>query len=438
MHAFFLYLLTLLSAIPGSLFQIILVCRTVSMRHPKQYLFLCELGQIIIWTVNIYILPTPSTTLEFSITVLILLFSLYFASKGQRIIAGLSCCVYLAVQYLTSYVIMYMTLTFSALTGISVDAAMTPSTIPYAGMTLVNFFCAGCTMYLSHLALKKFLPRLQINHELLLFLPVPLSQAVLVNLILRIMPDIYDQTSIGSLLAISIPFCVAADFCYFLSMRKARQNTELKAQIRIVEEQFNTQISYYRQLQENILSINQIRHDLTNQLQAAYVLMEQGAQTQVRRQLDILQENVRNQVGPKFCANLMVDAVLSEKAAVCREHQIQLDINAQLPSELPVEGAHLCSAFSNLLDNSIQGALSCQSPQKQIELRTALHADYLIIRCINTADPPIPKKSAKGPLDPHGLGLDILRKIAKEYNGTLDTTYHDGIFETSLILKYAK
>lgn len=206
----------------------------------------------------------------------------------------------------------------------------------------------------------------------------------------------------------------------------------LREQVRLAEEQLEVQNGYYRQLQENILTVNQIRHDLTNQLQAAYVLMGQGEQQHVSRQLDQIKEQIRNRIGPRFCENLMVDAVLSEKARLCRERGIELDINAQLPAELPIENVYLCSAFANLLDNSIN---ACRTEPKQIRMQAALQGDYLLIRCTNPSAPPDPGKGKSGLLRPHGLGLDILRKIAENYHGSLDTTYRDGIFAVDLILK---
>lgn len=213
---------------------------------------------------------------------------------------------------------------------------------------------------------------------------------------------------------------------------------QLRYQIRMAEEQLEIQNGYYRQSQDSILTVNQIRHDLTNQLQVAYALLEQGEQNKARYHLDQIQSGVRDRVVPQFCPNLMVDAVLSEKARLCRELGIRLDINAQLPPELPVESAHLCSAFSNLLDNGIHAVRDISVGEKYMELRTPLHADCLIIRCTNPSAPPVRRKGTGDPLRLHGLGLDILSRIAKQYHGSLDTEYHNGLFEVTLILNFAK
>ena len=68
---------------------------------------------------------------------------------------------------------------------------------------------------------------------------------------------------------------------------------ELHRQLQTAEQQLNVQTDYYRQLQENILAVNQIRHDLNNQLTAAYRLLDEGQNEQVRRQLEETKENYR-------------------------------------------------------------------------------------------------------------------------------------------------
>lgn len=50
--------------------------------------------------------------------------------------------------------------------------------------------------------------------------------------------------------------------------------------------------------------------------------------------------------------------------------------------------------------------------EKTIELRAAVQKDCLVIRCRNTAAAP-EKKDRSDPLRSHGLGLDILSRLAK-------------------------
>ena len=172
---------------------------------------------------------------------------------------------------------------------------------------------------------------------------------------------------------------------------------------------------------------------LSNQLQAAYYLLEKGESDSVRSQLDLLKNSIADRVGPRFCSNLMVDAVLSEKAELCRQSGVQLEASVMLPREIPIPNAHLCSIFSNLLDNAIQGVLAQEDRTTPIRLCADLKQGFLLIRCENPARPP-QKRRNDDPLRAHGLGLTILQQLAQRYDGSLKTSYQEGQFKVELML----
>lgn len=429
------FLVNAICVIPSCAIPLVLVCRTAQMKNPKHYIIAGFFLQYLLWALNNYILPAPSSALEFGMNTLIFALAWYCAVPKQRTIALLSIIVYMATAFLTTFVLSLTVFRAADFFHFSVEQITNPRTYSYALMCLVSICFVGPATYLSHLILKKLLSRRVLSHWLLLIVPVPLSQTILVNIILRLVPYSYQVKGIWATMVLGIAFSILADICFFIGILKIRKADQLESLVRMAEEQLNTQTGYYRQLQDNILSINQIRHDLNNQLQAAYYLLEQGETTQVRKQLDVLQESIRNRVGPSYSSNLMVDAVLSEKALRCQELGIRLNVSTEIPPDLPIENAHLCSAFSNLLDNSIQGVLQSGSSQLYIDLRAVLQAGCLIIRCKNPASAST-KKASSDPLRSHGLGLDILERLAKKYDGSLDASYHDGLFDVTLIFHF--
>lgn len=419
----------------ASTIPLILVCRTAQMKNPRRYILAAICLEYFLWSLNNYILPAPSSAVEFWLNLLLFALTWYYALPKQRTVATLSIIVYLAAKFLATFVLSLVVYRAADSFHFSTEEISDPHTFAYALMCLVAACVTGPAMYLSHLILKKLLNHRTLSHWLLLILPVPLSQSVLVNIILRLVPYSYQVKGIWTTMVLGILFSILADICFFIGIFKIRKADQLESQVRMAEEQLNTQTGYHRQLQDNILSVNQIRHDLNNQLQAAYYLLEQGESAQVRKQLDVLRESIREKVGPSYSSNLMVDAVLSEKALRCQELGIRLNVSTEIPSELPIENAHLCSAFSNLLDNSIQGALQSGSAQPYIDLRAVLQAGCLVIHCINPSVAGAKGKSAD-PLRSHGLGLDILDRLAKKYDGSLDASCHDGLFDVTLIFRF--
>jgi len=432
------YFLANLLVIPlGTLYQNYLVCKSAVVPHPWLYALVCTGGSTALWVINNYIM-TPSVAVDITIVFILLATSFFFAGKGSRLRALLTMTVLLGVELVVYFLLGLIAFPIGEALGYEAeDLIDKTSSYTNAIMALICLVISVGPMYLSYVFLKKFLISPKLSPWFLLFLPIPISQGIMVNLLNHLIPMTGGLGGLQEGFILAIIFSVIADITFFVGIRKIQRGEQLRQQVSLAEEQMNIQAGYYRQLQENILQINQIRHDLNNQLQAAYYLLEQGEKTQVRQQLDQLQINVQNKVGPKYCANLMVDAVLTEKARACQEQGIHLNIQAELPPDIPIEGVHLCSAFSNLLDNGIQGALSCGTQERAIELRTAVRSDCLIIHCVNSANVPAGKQSGD-PLRQHGLGLGILERIASVYSGTLSTDYHAGKFDAALTLCFPK
>jgi len=372
--------------------------------------------------------------IEFVTNLVWAVLTLCWAKPTQRLIAALSFVVYLCAMFLSVFMLSMLVSRLAYAWNIPFANMADTRTLTNALMSFISTCVIFPIQYLCYRVLRFLLIRHTLPEGLLLLLPVPISQAILVNVILRLTPYSYQVPDIRITMAAGILFSIVADISFFIGIAKMRKASQLKNQIRMAEGQLNTQTAYYRQLQDNILTVNQIRHDLNNQLQAAYHLLEKGEQGQARKQLDVLQEKLREQVGPSYSNNLMVDAVLTEKARVCRERGIQLRLTIEIPSEMSIENAHLCSAFSNILDNSIRGALESNREEPYIHMSAITQKGCLTIRCVNSASPPA-KECPTDPLRQHGLGLDILRRLAGQYYGNLKTAYHEGMFDLTLILR---
>ena len=96
------------------------------------------------------------------------------------------------------------------------------------------------------------------------------------NVINRLISYVGGIGGIRQTYAFGVLLSIVADVVFVFGMWKVQQSEELRQQVRMANEQLDVQTDYYRQLQESILTVNQIRHDLNNQLQAAYQLMDSG------------------------------------------------------------------------------------------------------------------------------------------------------------------
>ncbi len=265
------------------------------------------------------------------------------------------------------------------------------------------------------------------------FALLPLSQGVLLLISLYIAQE--GTSGVPGWPVLPALLCTAAaGVTAFSAGRYVRDTALLRERLRLAEEHLETQTRYYREMQGVISAVNQLRHDMNNQLQTAYTLMERGQGEEARRQLDFLQDGLRERAGARYCANPVADAVLFQKAPLCRREGIRLTVTASLPFQLSLPGAQLCSLISNLMDNAIAGCRGCRPAW--IEFDARLRAGCLVLRCRNTAGKPAPKAETQAVdgLPEHGLGLGILRQIAETYGGEVQTGLDDGVFTAVVML----
>ena len=135
-----------------------------------------------------------------------------------------------------------------------------------------------------------------------------------------------------------------------------------------------------------------------------------------------------------YCSIPVINVILTEKQKECEENGIELKMDINLQEELRMKQTDLCSAFANILDNAVR---SCKQLTEHgvdqvtcIKLKVGMNRNYLIIRCENSY-----KKEFGKFREGSGLGLKILRDIARCYDGDLKMEQKEEVFVSQLSLK---
>ena len=108
------------------------------------------------------------------------------------------------------------------------------------------------------------------------FILVPLSQHFLV--IFSAVHSLFRRAPLGSylLLGAMALCCVLADFLLFHGLRNYTNQQLARQQTELLEEQLRQQLAYYNGVVAHIEDTARLRHELRNQLQTVYALMERG------------------------------------------------------------------------------------------------------------------------------------------------------------------
>lgn len=234
--------------------------------------------------------------------------------------------------------------------------------------------------------------------------------------------------------------CLGADVVLFQMMLDNSQRDHMAAQLELMNVQARRELNYYNSVNEKIQEIRKIRHDFNNQLQTAcHMVLDDKAlgQETARVLLGQLKQQIEKTAPVSYCANLVVNVILSEKAGEAEKQGISMDIAVEFPEDIVLEKVDLCSVFSNLLDNAIHGAMKAEG-ERRITVNTWFLAGYCMIKVTNPFLPlPADKKQKrrKKEEEMHGYGLYILKAIAEKYHGEFHTSAEDGLFVASIKLR---
>jgi signal transduction histidine kinase len=301
------------------------------------------------------------------------------------------------------------------------------SPLGYAAMFTVSFVLTVLIMLLVRLIWNRVLNRAP-SRVLKLHLLFPISQMMaIVPMIHFASAEEFVPMRYIWILVVMI-FFVAADVLLMRSIRSASEKAVAEERALWYEQLLKEQEQHYETLMADMEDAAKIRHDIRNQLQTVYALLQSGSHEQAKSQLDDIGALVNQ--APSYCANPVINALLAVKAGQCESAGVALDCACDVPARLPIDGVELCSLFSNVLDNALRAARDSGQETPKVELRSGVQGNVFTLRCRNSC----PVQPEDTPRPGHGLGLEILRDLAARHDGEVQTDRADGIFTATVQL----
>ena len=141
--------------------------------------------------------------------------------------------------------------------------------------------------------------------------------------------------------------------------------------------------------------------------------------------------------------NPVITALVSTKKNKSFENDIDMKLDIDIPEELPFDFVDLSIIIGNLLDNAIEACLIIDKEAKRnIELSIHTNEKNLIIEVINTKCASIKvdtenifgEFTTKKDKSNHGLGLENIKLIVWQYNGTVVVKDLGAEFKVSISL----
>lgn len=237
---------------------------------------------------------------------------------------------------------------------------------------------------------------------------------------------------------------IIVDICLYRILVSNAKNFELKNELEISQTKSNLEQEYYAKLKKNIDATRKMNHDFNNILTVIQnmILSDTPENKQLAlKTVEELKETLAKNKIRNYCKNEFVNLIIISKAEDIVKDGIDFSANLNLPQDLSIKNSDLCRIITNLLDNAKEACEMSHNKDKCfIVLSSQISGDVVCITCENYYDSEIKSKNDRfiSLKENHkGLGIEIIKEIAKSYDGSLECSYENNIFSAAVTLKNA-
>lgn len=225
---------------------------------------------------------------------------------------------------------------------------------------------------------------------------------------------------------------------FFLLMEKIIQNynnnLRLQFQEKIEESNRQTIIEMENATQE----IRRWRHEYQNQLLLFMSYCEESRYSELQESLETALQKLPHLEKRIRTGNSELDLILNHKFSECTKQGIDLLIQVSIPEQLNFRKEDIFSLLNNLLNNAIEAAKKTPSPYIQLTISPA--KNYLLFQirnsCIGNVLEENPElQTTKSDKLFHGIGMSVIRSVVNKYDGIINFSQDDEIFQTKVLLK---
>lgn len=215
-----------------------------------------------------------------------------------------------------------------------------------------------------------------------------------------------------------------------------KHNTDLKYEI---SKQMNEQQKeYFEKLLEKEQDTRKFRHDIISELVQIKSYATAGKNSELITFLDEMLGEI-TQVGKKNfdVGNDIINTVFNHYLDPIRE-KCEIKINGYFGEDLPISDRNMCVVASNLVANAVEAVEENTTNNKiEIEINNSKLFCTFIIK--NTFHHELIKnkkglKTTKKDELNHGLGIENVKRIVTQNNGTFNTYVQDDMFVAEVIL----
>lgn len=229
---------------------------------------------------------------------------------------------------------------------------------------------------------------------------------------------------------------VVTNYIVFLIVHKYTDMAEKRLEEEMIYQEIAYIDEYYQDVEKYQEQIQDIKHDMKNQLAALYDAVERGERELVRDTLAEMLGDIRLAEDIIYSANPIINSLLKVKVAKAREKGIEVTVKPFVPKKMSIESGDMGVLYGNLIDNAIEACAKVQGNNRFVDVETKYQDGKLliVIRNSKNSESNTDFKTTKEDKRRHGRGLRSVRRVAEQYGGNLLLEDEGDTFKASLLL----
>lgn len=262
---------------------------------------------------------------------------------------------------------------------------------------------------------------------------IPLISIISCILIIEIAKVLINTDLI--ILCMAVIFTViVSNYLMFTMVHRYMMLMDLRREDELFQQEVAYKKEYYKDLREYTEHIQDMKHDMKNQLMTLYDSI--GANEPARKMIKDIVTDIKELDESIFSTNPILNSIIKIKSSKARDLGIQFKSTIFMPHKISIVSGDMGVLYGNLLDNAIEACEQIEPDKRYINFETKYQAGKLIIAITNSkcAEVNPTFRTTKDDKKSHGRGLRSVERVANKYGGIPLLKDKGEEFEAKLLL----
>lgn len=225
-------------------------------------------------------------------------------------------------------------------------------------------------------------------------------------------------------------FMIFINLYLFYLLDAFAENRDLKYKLDLYERQAKSNYEYYAKQIESHRTALRVIHDIRKHIDVLEELKQINTPLEIQSYADSFEDMVAPLLIKQYCENAILNIILNDKINYCEKKDIQFDIDIHEINIEFMKPIDITTLFGNLLDNAVEACENAE--EKRIFLKIHPFNGFTYIQISNTFSGEVRRDINGRPISNkgrhHGIGLENVEKVLKEYNGSIQFLIENQIF----------